>query len=528
MPSAPQTRVLDPRDAQAGEYTAAWDAINKLTRNGSSWSGYERKNVFLNCGKGLAFASVPGATGLDYNDDGRGSAVVDWDGDGAPDLWLRNRTGPRLRLMHNRTRGQHFLSLKLTGTGDTNRDAIGARVTLEVPGQPPLVQTVRAGEGFLSQGTKWMLFGLGGSANIASVSVRWPGGKTESISGIKADGRYHITQGTGKAGSVAAPAPVKLEAKRLHTLPASGRIAVSLPTRVPLPMVSYTTPDGKSATVTNPGRSLLLLLYSHSCPNCAAEMKELTAASGKLREAGLDVLALAVDAASTGKESELAAGFAAMQERQWPWLHGSASVEAVHHLEEFTRALLEYPPPPAVPAAYLMAPGGRVTALYRGPIGLDRLLYDLPTIVAGPDELRDRSIPVAGRWFTSSPSEKGMPEWIFKHFGPSFPAQRLAYLAAAAGAAPEKEKPALHQQLAATHFQLAREEAGRKRLDEAEHHFAESLRYAPENATVHNDFGAVLAFRGRKSEAAAHYRRALEIDPRFALARENLAKLNFP
>ena len=528
MPSAPQSRVLDPRDAQAGEYTAAWDAINKLTRSGSSWSGYERKNVFLNCGNGQAFANVPGVTGLDYNDDGRGSAIVDWDGDGAPDLWLRNRTGPRLRLMHNRTSGQHFLSLKLSGTGDANRDAIGARVTLELAGQPPLVQTVRAGEGFLSQGTKWLLFGLGGSTQIESLSVRWPGGRTETFTGFTADGRFSLKQGTGKAEPAAAPVAIKLEPKKLQALPASGRIAVSLPTRVPLPVVGYTTPEGKTATVANPDRPLLLLLYSHSCPNCAAEMKELTAAAGKLKEAGLDILALAVDAASSGKESEVATAFAAMQERQWPWPHGSAATEAIHHLEEFTRALLEYPPPPSVPAAYLMAPGGRVTALYRGPIGLDRLLFDLPTLTASPDELRDRSIPVAGRWYTSSPSEKGMAEWIFKHFGPAFPGQRITYLAAAVEVAAEKEEPALHQQLASNHFQLALEEAGKQHYAVSERHFVEALRFAPDNASIHNDFGAVLALQGKNKEAAAQYHRALELDPKFALARENLSKLGPP
>ena len=44
-----------------------------------------------------------------------------------------------------------------------------------------------------------------------------------------------------------------------------------------------------------------------------------------------------------------------------------------------------------------------------------------------PDDLRDPSIPVPGRWFTSSYSEHTMPEWVFKHFGPAFLDQRSAY-----------------------------------------------------------------------------------------------------
>lgn len=523
MPSAPETRVLDPRDAKAGEYTAAWDAITRLTRSGSSWSGYERKNVFLNCGPGKAFGSVPGVTGLDYNDDGRAAALVDWDGDGAQDLWLRNRTGPRLRLMRNRGSGQHFVSFKLEGSAGTNRDAVGARVTLEMPGQPPLAQTVRAGEGFLAQGTKWVMFGLGTAAETGNVTVRWPGGKQEVFDGAKPGGRFLLKQGTGKAAPLAAPQPVKLESGVVGPLPASGRLAVSLPARVPLPACTYHSPDGQTHTVSNPERGLLLLLYSHSCTNCAGEMQELTAAADKLKAAGLDVLALSVDAASSGKPEEAAVAANVLKGRAWPWPHGSASAACINNLEEFTRALLEYPPPPSVPSAYLIAPGGRVCALYRGATGVGRLLHDLPALKASPDEMRDRSIPVAGRWFTSSPQDASMLEWIFKHFGPAFLEQRIAYLEQAAAAATDKE--GFHNQIAASRHQFARNLAGEKKYEESERQFAAAASLGVKSPALYNDYGALLAFLGKNKAAAVQYRRALELDPSFSLARENLERL---
>ena len=83
------------------EYDVGWAALNKLMRQGKSFSGRERHCCFLNLGDGMRFANVSGATGLDKVDDGRGLALTDWDYDGRMDFWIHNRTGPRVRFMHN-------------------------------------------------------------------------------------------------------------------------------------------------------------------------------------------------------------------------------------------------------------------------------------------------------------------------------------------------------------------------------------------------------------------------------------------
>ena len=81
-------------------YAEGWRQLQEHLRNGQSWSGNERHCVFLNTGT-PHFADASAVTGLDFPDDGRGLAVCDWDHDGDLDVWLRNRTGPRLRLMLN-------------------------------------------------------------------------------------------------------------------------------------------------------------------------------------------------------------------------------------------------------------------------------------------------------------------------------------------------------------------------------------------------------------------------------------------
>ncbi|RMH15071.1 MAG: hypothetical protein D6696_21675, partial [Acidobacteria bacterium] len=202
-------RSSDAREA----YVAGWQAILELLRQGRSWSGHERNCAFLSCG-GETFADVSAASGLDFADDGRALAVVDWDQDGDLDLWLHNRTGPRLRLMINRSErygGGRSVAFRLQGTR-VNRDAIGARVEVELADGRRRIETLYAGDGFLSQSSKWLHVGLGREDRIESVAVRWPGGRRESFAGVEAGGRYRLVEGEGIARPLPPRAPVRLAA----------------------------------------------------------------------------------------------------------------------------------------------------------------------------------------------------------------------------------------------------------------------------------------------------------------------------
>ena len=81
-------------------YTRNFRDLNDMVSQGKSFSGYERNALFLNR-KGNGFAEVGGLLGVDFDDDARAVAVVDWDRDGDLDLWVTNRTAPRVRLLRN-------------------------------------------------------------------------------------------------------------------------------------------------------------------------------------------------------------------------------------------------------------------------------------------------------------------------------------------------------------------------------------------------------------------------------------------
>jgi hypothetical protein len=111
-------------------YDDAWRGINQLLIHGSIAS--HQRNVFLrNNGLG-GYDEISGTVGLDLDQDGRSFAVLDVDGEGDPDLVvMAARQAPQLRLFRNDFETTSAsIALRLLGT-KSNRDAIGARVTVE-------------------------------------------------------------------------------------------------------------------------------------------------------------------------------------------------------------------------------------------------------------------------------------------------------------------------------------------------------------------------------------------------------------
>ena len=98
---APQIREDGLKPTATPGYTRNFRDLNDKISRGKSFSGYERNVLFLNR-KGNGFAEVGGLLGADFEDDARAVAVVDWDRDGDLDLWVTNRTAPRVRLLRNK------------------------------------------------------------------------------------------------------------------------------------------------------------------------------------------------------------------------------------------------------------------------------------------------------------------------------------------------------------------------------------------------------------------------------------------
>ena len=176
-------------------YDDAWRAINQLLIHGSIAS--RQRNVFLrNDGHG-GYDEISGTVGLDLDQDGRSFAVLDIDGDGDPDLVvMADRQAPQLRIFRNDFEAKTAsLAVRLRGT-TSNRDAIGARVTVETD-RLHKVKVVQSGSGFLSQHSKELLIGLGASERILKLTVSWPSGATQVFTDVPLNTRIRIVEGRG-------------------------------------------------------------------------------------------------------------------------------------------------------------------------------------------------------------------------------------------------------------------------------------------------------------------------------------------
>ncbi|HLK66002.1 MAG TPA: FG-GAP-like repeat-containing protein [Bryobacteraceae bacterium] len=186
-------QVVAKSPISAGErseaYENGWNAINQLIREDYSWNGRE-PNVFYARRNG-AYHDLSGVSGLDCALDSRAFAVTDLDGDGNLDILLKSRLGPQVKAFQNDCAGgRKAIGIRLVGTR-SNRDAIGARV--EVDGR---MQFVQAGSGYVSQHTKVLYFGLGGSDLANLVRVQWPTGAHQEFRALTAGYLYEITEGS--------------------------------------------------------------------------------------------------------------------------------------------------------------------------------------------------------------------------------------------------------------------------------------------------------------------------------------------
>ena len=127
---------------------------------------------------------------------GRGLAAGDVDNDGRMDTLILAQNDP-VAYFHNQSGGVgHYLILRLEGT-KSNRDGVGARVTVTAGGRRQVAQR-QGGGSYQSANDPRLHYGLGTSKRVQSIEVRWPTGVVERFSDVTADTGYLVREGRGK------------------------------------------------------------------------------------------------------------------------------------------------------------------------------------------------------------------------------------------------------------------------------------------------------------------------------------------
>ena len=161
-----------------GHSSIIGDARNWPDMKGRSFSGYQRKRVWVNDGVGR-FTEVAQTVGASDNYDGRAVALADLGNRGVLDVIVANQGGPALVYRNTVTPRRHWIDVELEGTA-SNRSAIGARVETTFGGRTQR-QDVLAASGFSAQNQRRIHVGLGGATAVDRVTIVWPSGRRQVI-----------------------------------------------------------------------------------------------------------------------------------------------------------------------------------------------------------------------------------------------------------------------------------------------------------------------------------------------------------
>jgi tetratricopeptide (TPR) repeat protein len=538
----------------------AFGELAQKIRGGQSFSGRERNCAFLNTGDGR-FADVSAVTGLDFDDDARGLATSDLDGDGDADIVLSNRTAPVVRVLRNdmALASTSRLVVQLTGTS-CNRDAIGASVSVQAGGRRAS-QTVVAGDGFLSQSGKALIFGLGAARVVERVLVRWPGGgggKEEEFTGVGVNGVWKLVQGAGRAVPLERPVLAAVTAAPTVVPPAGEAVRIRLFQPLPVPAgLAYRDLGGRDQPLAGAwcDGPVLIHLWATWCAPCAAELQELAALQADLRLLPLSVEQLSDDPPAPAPE----AVHAFLAARGLTDHGGWATRENIAAFDQLVRDAVYHHLQMPLPASFLVTKEGRVAVIYKGRTTAAQVRQDLATLNAGTAQSMAAAVPFPGRWarataFASHPAavaraflEAGEPleaESHLRKFIASQPEpateqsrrQRVevmtllaetSRLRSAWAAAEQCAREALRYQPAhiPAVFELAQAQAAQSHIDQALATLRPLCQAGPARLDALDLSADVQLAAGRSAAAAADWRAALTLNPKFIPALQKLARL---
>ena len=134
---------------------------------------------------------------------GRGAAYGDYDGDGDLDILVTTNGGEARLLRNDGGNRSHYLRVRTVGMR-SNRDGIGARVTVTPAGGGKQWGLVKTGSSYCSQSELPVTFGLGAATRAARVEVAWPSGQVDVLTDVAADRAITVEEGKGLATAAGA------------------------------------------------------------------------------------------------------------------------------------------------------------------------------------------------------------------------------------------------------------------------------------------------------------------------------------
>jgi tetratricopeptide (TPR) repeat protein len=484
-------------------YDDAWRAINQLLIHGSI-AGRQR-NVFLrNDGHG-GYDEISGALGLDLDQDGRSFAVLDIDRDGDPDLAvMADRQAPQLRIFRNDFETTSAsLAVRLRGT-TSNRDAIGARVTVETD-RARKIRIVQAGSGFLSQHSKELLIGLGASERVLKLTVSWPSGATQVFTDVPLNARLRIVEG----GAIESEALNRRSVGKATSSPSPAAAPASAPRAIwmyePFPAPDFSLQDlagGTRSLAALRGKPAIVLLWSADVSAARAALETLGRGAPALTRAGVGSIAIAIDTTPDQASRRPSPSGATPVVIATPEVSLSYAILNRHLFMNRQNLRL--------PTGLLLDGSGNVVKVYRDRVDVDEIVKDAGTIDVSPVERLTRALPFQGTFYSALPLRNYLP--YGRELLDDGLARRRDGVQRAAQANPG----------APTLYRLGTLLAKKRRDGRAAPVSRRALVLQPDLAEANNDLGALIAQSGDLNEAITRFRAALASTPDYPDALNNL------
>ncbi len=502
-----------PEDATPSvAYERGWQALNELIRSDSSWNGYERNVMFANQRNG-SFAEVSGIVGLDFLEDSRSFALADLDHDGRPEVVLKNRSAPQLRILHNEMNeiGQSIV-FRLRGH-QSNRDAIGAAITVEVGG---LRQTkyLQAGSGFLAQHSKEVFFGLAQPEGAIRATLRWPSGLTQELKGLLPNHRIDVEEGSA---TFVAKAFVERPTAYSQNVPAPASEA--LPSQVetwlidPLKAPSFSLPDlagNLHGTRELKGGYALLNFWATTAPICRDQLRLLNRNKAAFSAAELNILTINLDEPS---QAGAVRSVAAQEAFSFPVLLATEEVAGIYNI--VYRYLFDRRRDLGIPTSFLLDRDGMIVMVYQGALDPQRVLEDVKTIPTTATDRLQRALPFAGSLYQGGFERNDFTYGVamFQH----------GYLEEAAESF--QQVVAAKPDDAEGYYNLGTLSLRRNDFEQARQYLKQTLKLKPNYPEAWNNLGMMDAQQGRAEDAIRDFQQSLQLRPDYAIALLNLGNV---
>ncbi len=494
------------------QYEQGWNAINELIRSDSSWSGHER-NVFYANNHDGTFSDVSGTVGLDFLEDSRSFALADLDQDGRLEVVLKNRNAPQLRILRNAMKELgHSIAFRLRG-GKSNRDAIGAAITVESEGRRQ-TKYLQAGSGFLSQHSKELFFGVGQAQGTVRGSIRWPSGLTQAFEHLPVNHRIEVQEGSeGFLANAFAASPPSYaragEPQKPELLPSSAETWLIEPLSAPefsLPDLDSNMRDLRSFR----GWVLLLHFWAITSPICGDQLRLLQKHQSALAASGLRILAINLDGPG---DAQTARAFAVEESLRFPNVFATQDVAGVYNI--IYRYLFDRRRDLPIPASLLLDKDGLIVKVYQGPVNPQQLMEDLRSAqVTQADRIR-RALPLGGTLYQE----------VFQRndFTYGVAMFQRGYLEQAA--ASFKQVIVSKPQEPEAYYNLGTLYLRKNALHEARQYLEQTLKLRSNYPEAWNNLGMVAAQEGQTDEAIRNFKQSVLLRPTYAIALANLGNV---